>query len=1279
MHRNAGIRASSDTPSTRHAVSSSDPPSTWRTFSSSFSIFGHQTRLSEGGIPTTSTKPGPARSQFTPNSRQGTSSVPGPRTNRAVALAPPSSFQAHLTNSSQAPSLSQHSSHVTSLSASSVSNYNYNYKAGSSISSIASSHPSTLSRSRTTDGQFQPPNQPISRSSSTSHRNGATSAVTGQNEVPQPQRINVKRLMSKPPSLPIQDRAQSAMAFSVDPEDIDDSDSMEDIRSNSLNILRKSKRRSRSVDILRSTHRMSEPLSPPIGHSGVAKPLSKPRLTMPATPSYLHGSHEARSPSTSGTVRQDGSIRPDPRNSYAEVQRSSSEHHEPSQSPTLLHPDSLSPSLVTPASAIALAWARSQKRLMSPTASSNSPASPTHVDKLPSAPMSGILDSSFTSSPTPALVSDANHTAEKETGSNGGSRNAAQITSPIGDDDPFATWRLAETALVPSTSSHETIHVSPTSSGTLGITMREFSRRLTGAFGRKEKTREKFISPHPFKHSPGPSVSQSIHSASSTSQTARTVSKASASLERPDTVSSTANLSQMDRVQPSQLANCHHPLHLPTGASGAVALHPVSDAAADDHDRNDFHQMSSWNNGRKQDVDGDEEQWAYSPKASQPLVTSPTSMTDSTRDQGKIPPARSHTPNTLKKRSRGSLRSRPSISAPMPVVGGSRKGQYQSAPDATVQPHSQQNEVSTSSGGNAGGRFRELVRKLSSGNLKRPSSHNDKPCEEGVTYSSSSRNRSREDFIPPVPRLPKDFELIVDPEAYLAERAKRADGRYDSDADSVPASNHVTPFPNTGSSQYSSRRSSPIPSTMKRHTDPDIPMDTPTKRSAQRNNTDLNNMEKTQPRGAYVFPKRPMPKPELSSSASNSGTDHVWPEYRSSSPSPSSSDLHSSRRAATSFDEFTSASSHEMPSSSQPHSLIGQPIRAPRELFRRVEEEAATLRTQRSREGSTHNPQRKDSDRVDGRVSSDASLTRVSRDRDRSVSPPPPMISPMHFPSLGVPPPRPPRRSENMGKASARGTNNIVHPQPRPGHRHQRSLSSPPPVTPMSPDLPKFTTANAVNSIPLSKRSRSLTGVTSPPLLPPVQSVPPITPTLTRSKSQTSLNKVSSKRSKTLPPLVLESNSPEKGKFTLSPGEISVGDSTSPSAGTPSTGKSRTKSTSGALTRVRSLMGSKSASQTPTSSGSYSTMSPQSSGRRSTGSRRASRDFDSEMPPMPFTATAFAFREISQSPPSARQLTEVEREDMWNALLQKSEQAGGTLTVVMDPLLSDNTSILSRN
>jgi len=74
---------------------------------------------------------------------------------------------------------------------------------------------------------------------------------------------------------------------------------------------------------------------------------------------------------------------------------------------------------------------------------------------------------------------------------------------------------------------------------------------------------------------------------------------------------------------------------------------------------------------------------------------------------------------------------------------------------------------------------------------------------------------------------------------------------------------------------------------------------------------------------------------------------------------------------------------------------------------------------------------------------------------------------------------------------------------------------------------------------------------------------------------------------------------------------------------------------------------------------------------------------DGEMPPMPFTSTAFTFKEISPMTPSKGiKLTEGEREFMWNALLERSERAGGTLTVALDPLngrslQSDNASFIS--
>lgn len=63
---------------------------------------------------------------------------------------------------------------------------------------------------------------------------------------------------------------------------------------------------------------------------------------------------------------------------------------------------------------------------------------------------------------------------------------------------------------------------------------------------------------------------------------------------------------------------------------------------------------------------------------------------------------------------------------------------------------------------------------------------------------------------------------------------------------------------------------------------------------------------------------------------------------------------------------------------------------------------------------------------------------------------------------------------------------------------------------------------------------------------------------------------------------------------------------------------------------------------------------------------------------VPFTATAFAFRDLNRdSPVSKPTLTEKEREDRWAALLARSDRAGGTLTARLEGgvLLSDTMSI----
>jgi len=71
----------------------------------------------------------------------------------------------------------------------------------------------------------------------------------------------------------------------------------------------------------------------------------------------------------------------------------------------------------------------------------------------------------------------------------------------------------------------------------------------------------------------------------------------------------------------------------------------------------------------------------------------------------------------------------------------------------------------------------------------------------------------------------------------------------------------------------------------------------------------------------------------------------------------------------------------------------------------------------------------------------------------------------------------------------------------------------------------------------------------------------------------------------------------------------------------------------------------------------------------------------SRTPPVPFTATAFAFRELNHDSPVARPvLTEQEREDRWAALLARSDRAGGTLTAKLEGgvLLSDTISIVDE-
>lgn len=269
----------------------------------------------------------------------------------------------------------------------------------------------------------------------------------------------------------------------------------------------------------------------------------------------------------------------------------------------------------------------------------------------------------------------------------------------------------------------------------------------------------------------------------------------------------------------------------------------------------------------------------------------------------------------------------------------------------------------------------------------------------------------------------------------------------------------------------------------------------------------------------------------------------------------------------------------------------------------------------------------------------------------------------------------------------------VFPPEPRQANPiavngHHRSDSTPIYTPPMSPDMPQFSTIDTINFEPLSAGTMNIADQL---YSPKEYSRDP------RVHSEGRLGSSSTKQ-----PL---SPAPSNGKQQFptssdSPSEHGDSDSHPPHK------KLRVKTSLGTISRVKSvLLRSGSTSHTPSSSTSYNTFTP-SSGGMSSGASRTSREHgyhyrtarsrsvvESQMsptsqasptPPVPFTSTAFAFKELPTTKlPSAKQLTDGEREDMWNALLNKSEEAGGTLTVVIhdqaleSSLSSDNVSFIS--
>ncbi|KAG8757033.1 hypothetical protein FRC14_002443 [Serendipita sp. 396] len=1353
MYANAGIRSpfGSSTP-TRQSSSKSESSQPWN--SSSSASAGHKARQSDSSAGHSYT------SSFSSGRVLGLVTVSSRSISRASAYPPPSSFSPF---PSQFPSLSRPSQHGLAsgsiVSLSSLQSHNTNTP-GPSASTASTPRPSM-------EGHFQQSSISISRCSSISQRNGSLNSTThppvnGENlatalSIQQQRSLNMKRLLSKPTDV-APGRSRSVLSFSAAPLPSDgDTDSVDDylaIKSRSLDILRKSRRRSRSVDILadRGKERSRLSASPTtsrknvgIGYDRSPTQYSVSRLSAPVSPSF----HPDDRPISTAPITQY-----DPnRSSYHQEQIATptSEYTLTPCSPPEPPMTTTKPIFpMTPASAIALAWSQRHATTSSNPAenvSSNSISIPSTPAGLPS-----IQAEETQRSHTPVLSPNAspNGVLRSPSPVRRNSRPSSVVVTerneyPYLEDDSFRTWMLADNTFVPATTEHDTSAPSSGVGGSgVGATMRELSRKVTGAFGRREKHREK---------REGPSQSQSYKTVSSPPSSFPVGKLRYAGSPLPTPAKSVTKAPQgpplaslSSQALPSVTSHEHSgsfPRTLKTEqlASASTSV-PLAHAHNDPSDSSNGGETTStpmppWGSHSPVWNGGDSSKMAASPTTPFPPIT-PFPMTDQdvrrTVSQTSIPkpaPVRSHTPNTLKKRSKGSLRPKasfPVISAPIPIITGGETvstpashgnpspiSDFATAPTSSANPPIGPEDINTgpaaSSNGGGGKLLRGLVRKLSSGALRRSPSQNRSQLQHGAfggngkgdtSPESSTHGHSAGDLVPPVPPLPKDFEL-VDTAAYLAERAKRMEEDAGSDEGSSGVHGARTPQVFPSSSQRSSRRSSPIPSLPHRGTEPSLPTtasETPV-RPPKRGYTDppalTSNTIPTASRnvpvpsnamGTYVFPRRPKPMQELSSSQGStsqswSGTDHghLGAGYRSSPPSPSSSDVHYAIKTSGGHEDHAMPIPIHETAPSRAQLLIGQPIIPPKELYQRGENEAATLRNRQQVNGGPDNTQRQRT------TPAEMHPLRTGKEIDDIRDCPPPIISPELLPALSAPPPRPARRREVKGK-SPNPIVSTVSQQPspstsRPKHAgHQRSLSSP-----ISPGLPTFDTNNAVNATPLSKRSQSVGAGSRVPRSITDVILQDTEPTVVRSKSRSSVKTTASHRAKTLPPLALTPNSArtaEGDASVVSPerdgDSVSLNDSNSRR-------KLRLHTSLGTITRVRSLLGSKSPSTGPNTASSYSAFSPPSSGGRRSLSGRVSQERSrqafmspqEELPPVPFTSTAFTFKGISSASPSAKVLTEGEREDMWNELLVKSDLAGGTLTVSVDQkegLLSDKASFI---
>lgn len=867
---NAGIHS---TKTVFHGFSKSDPPNPWAssTYDSKSKETFDTTLFHARSNSASAVSSSLHKSTFCPPTGTIITAREG-RAARSKVLAPPSSFHSSA-GSTFIPSTEPYRSATVM----------YSRQPTSSISSMSFGGPinsrPNASRPRTADGT-----PGLARCNTSTNSGGMLSESSAS------QRINVKSLMSKPTAIPF-DRAQSVQ--SNRPSETEDSDSSDDPhtrRTHSLEILRKTNRRSKSVDLFVKEGRNLSSTIQKTTHGDLFENVKTKKGPIASSSSVNLGlvSGLARSPSSPGTARPsnvsdwregDRARRKAPATAKQSLDTNVivAAIDDPSQSYPL-----------TPASAIALAWTESQKRtaFVSPTVSKPDP-------KPSQQPVTAVQTS-----------------------------NCGNNIPNTSEDDPFLTWKMAERIYTPAPIPNDSVR-NNVNEGGVGATMKELSRKVVSVLGRPDKSKEKVK----------PARAQSTNFLPHEEVSSLAVAKESgpASQPFPDTLKYPLPKSSSCDNRDDHQSRRSSSTKLNGKPQLKIGMAEAGYGGSTSRPNSSFNQFFV---SEPVTRDGS----ATSPRANMQFSQSPSAFPTAFPDQ---PPSRSTTPNTLKKRSRPHLRHKSSSTTPI-------------TPQHVQESVTPKEEtVSTTE------KLRGLVKKLSGGNLNRRSSSTDRPIRD--LNAPSDSGHSHNEVVPPVPPLPKNFE-IVDPETYLTEKMRGYDAPGESDNDSAMRGSRS--FSQRDISARSSRRSSPVRSIRPSHADSTAAIQFQlSSRRLPRSATDpassiSDSVATSAPRSPFIQPRRAKSRQETEISQSSNGStrptgkDANFRGYGSSMLSHSSSEIYSAQnfpsargdegRIAVSYDVTTLAS------------IVAQPIMPLNELYRRGEDEAASLRMRQQEPSQSH-------------------------------------------------------------------------------------------------------------------------------------------------------------------------------------------------------------------------------------------------------------------------------------------------------------------------------------